>query len=456
MQREKLGSRLGFIFMSASCAIGLGNVWRFPHLAGTYGGGLFLIIFIACLVLLALPIVAVEFSVGRASQKSIARSFHELQPKGTKWYIMGYAGMAGNYILMMFYTTITGWMVNYFFRMVKGDFVGVTTAQAGQAFGAMLGSASQNVSWMAIIVILGLLVCAFGLRKSVEKITKIMMSGLMIILVILAVHGLTLSGAGAGLKFLFVPRLEVLQQHSLFSIIFAAMGQAFFSVSVGMGSMAIFGSYIDRDHRLFGESINVGVLDMLVSLLSGIVIFTAVFSYGLDSGAGPGLVFVTLPNVFSAMPGGQFWGSMFFLFITFAAFTTVIAVFENIIACFMEITGFSRLKASIVNIPIIILGALPVALGFNLLSGIQPMGEGTVFLDLYDFLLSNNILPLGALVYLLFCMTKKGWGYEKFMAEVNSGNGLKFPTNIKWYFTYIVPLMIVFIFIMGYINKFAS
>jgi len=454
MQREKLGSRLGFIFMSASCAIGLGNVWRFPFLAGTYGGGLFLIIFIGCMLLLGLPIMAMEFSVGRASQKSIIRSFHVLQPNGTKWGIMGYAGMIGNYILMMFYTIIAGWMAYYFVKMVRGDLVGVTTAEAGAAFGGMLGNPGLLIGWGAAMVILGLIVCALGLRKSVERVTKIMMSGLMIILIVLAIHGLTLPNAAEGLKFLFVPRLDVLQQHSIFTIIFAAMGQAFFSLSIGMGSMAIFGSYFGKDRRLFGESVYVGALDLSVSFLSGIVIFTAVFAYGLAPGAGPGLVFVTLPNVFANMPGGQFWGSMFFLFITFAAFTTVIAVFENLVACLMDMLGWSRMKASLINIPIVILGGLPVALGFNVWENVNFGMPGWVFLDLYDFILSNNILPLGSLVYVLFCMIKKGWGWDGFIAEVNTGNGLRFPTNIRWYFTYIVPAAIILIFVMGYINMF--
>jgi len=455
MQRERLGSRLGFIFMGASCAIGLGNIWRFPFLAGMYGGGLFLIIFLACMFLLALPIMAMEFSVGRASQKSIIRSFHELQPKGTKWGIMGYVGLAGNYILMMFYTVVTGWMAYYFFKMVKGDLVGVSADQAGAAFGGMLGSPGLLIGWGTVMIILGMLVCALGLRKSVERVTKIMMSGLMIILIILAIHGFTMKNAAEGLKFLFVPRLEALQEHTIWEIIFAAMGQSFFTLSVGMGSMAIFGSYIGREHRLFGESVYVGFLDLSVSILSGVVIFTAVFAYDLAPGAGPGLVFITLPNVFANMPLGRFWGSMFFLFISFAAFTTVIAVFENLVACLMDRFEWSRMKASIINIPIVILGSLPVALGFNVWGNINPIKPDWVFLDLYDFILSNNILPLGSLVYVLFCMVKKGWGWDNFIAEVNTGNGLRFPTSVKWYFSYIVPAGIIIIFIMGYINMFA-
>jgi len=453
MEREKLGSRLGFIFMSASCAVGLGNIWRFPYLAGTYCGGLFLVIFIGCMFLMALPIMAMEFSVGRASQKSIIRSFHELQPKGTKWHIMGYVGMAGNYILMMFYCTITGYMANYFVKTVSGEFVNATEDQVGAIFGGMLGSAGQNLGWMIFVVIAGLVICAIGLRKSVERVSKIMMSGLMIILIVLAVHGITMRNAGEGLKFLFIPRLEVLQEHNIWDIIFAAMGQSFFTLSVGMGSMAIFGSYIGKEHRLFGESVYVGFLDLAVSILSGVVIFTAVFAFNQDPSAGFGLVFVNLPNVFNSMPLGRFWGSMFFLFISFAAFTTVIAVFENLVACLMDMLGWSRLKASMINIPIVILGGLPIAFGFNIWP-FEPMGPGTVFLDLYDFILSDNILPLGALIYVLFCMVKKGWGYQNFIAEVNTGNGLRFPTNIKWYFTYIVPVLIIIIFVMGYYNKF--
>jgi NSS family neurotransmitter:Na+ symporter len=456
MQRERLGSRLGFIFMSASCAIGLGNVWKFPYLAGAYGGGLFFLIFIICLVLVALPILAVEFSVGRASQRSIARSFHELQPKGTKWHIMGYFGLAGNYLLMMFYTTVSGWMINYFIRMVRGDFVGADNAQVGNAFASMLASPSQNVLWMAVYTVLGFLVCAMGLRKSVEKITKLMMSGLFVILLILVINGLTLPGAADGLKFLFVPRFDVLQEQSIFRIIFEALGQAFFTISVGMGSMAIFGSFIDKQRRLLGESINVGILDMIVSIFSGIVVFTAVFTYNMpdDARAGPGLIFLTLPNVFVHMPFGRFWGSMFFLFINFAAFTTVIAIFENIVGCFMDMTGWSRKKSALVNIPILIVASLPVALGFNVLSGIQPLGPGTNFLDLFDFILSNNILPIGAVVYVLFCMSKRGWGYDNFIKEINAGKGVKFPTNARFYFTYIVPVAVLFVFVMGYVTKF--
>jgi len=442
--------------MSASCAIGLGNIWRFPFLAGTYGGGLFLIIFVACMLLLGLPIMSMEFSVGRASQKAIIKSFDELQPKGTKWSIFGWFGMFGNYILMMFYCVVAGWMGYYFVKMVRGDLVGATPEQVGGSFGGMLGNPGLMMGWDVAIVILGLLVCALGLRKSVERVTKVMMSGLMIILIVLTIHGFTLPNAGEGLKFLFVPRLEVLQEHSIFTIIFAAMGQAFFSLSIGMGSMAIFGSYIGKERRLFGESVYVGALDLAVSILSGIVMFTAISAYALNPAAGPGLVFIALPNVFANMPGGQFWGSMFFLFISFAAFTTVIAVFENLVACLMDKFGWSRVKASLVNLPLVILGGVPIALGFNVWEGVQPMGEGTVFLDLYDFILSNNILPLGSLIYVLFCMVKKGWGWDNFIAEVNTGNGLRFPTNIRWYFTYILPAAIILIFVMGYINMFVG
>jgi len=453
-QRENLGTRLGFLFLSAGCAIGLGNIWRFPFLAGTYGGGLFLVIFIACMLLLGLPIMAMEFSVGRASQKSIIQSFHQLQPKGTKWGIFGWVGMAGNYILMMFYTVVTGWMGYYFFKMVSGDLVGVSTAEAGAAFGAMLGNPALMIGWGVGIVIVGLIVCAIGLKKSVERVTKIMMAGLLIILIILCIHGFTLPNAAEGLKFLFVPRLEVLQEHSIFSIIFAAMGQAFFSLSLGMGSMAIFGSYIGKERRLFGESIYVGALDLTASLLSGVVMFTAISAFALNPAAGPGLVFITLPNVFATMPLGRFWGSLFFLFICFAAFTTVIAVFENLVACLMDKFGWSRVKASIINIPIVILGGLPVALGFNVWENVNPIMPGWVFLDLYDFFLSSNILPLGSLVYVLFCMVKKGWGWDNFIKEVNTGEGIRFPTNIRWYFTYILPAAILVIFVMGYINMF--
>ena len=453
-QREKFSSRLGFILISAGCAIGLGNVWRFPYIVGQYGGAAFILIYLAFLVIFGLPIMTMEFAVGRASQKSIAESFQVLEPRGTKWHWFSWIGMAGNYLLMMFYTTITGWMFAYFFKMAKGDFVGQTVEKVTAQFGAFTGSAPLVVGFMILSVAIGFLICSFGLEKGVEKITKTMMLALLAIIVILAIRSVTLSGAGEGLKYYLVPDFARMKEQGIGEVVFAALGQAFFTLSIGMGSMAIFGSYISKDRRLAGESLSIAVLDTFVAFCAGLIIIPACFAYGIEPGAGPGLIFQTLPNLFNAMPGGKIWGTLFFAFMVFAAVSTVVAVFENIISFAMD-KGMSRKKACLVNFFAIIILSLPCALGFNVLSFITPLGAGTGILDLEDFIISNNILPLGSLVYVLFCTNKKyGWGWDNFINEANEGKGLKFPTALKIYAKYILPVILVAFWIIGIVNMF--
>lgn len=453
-QREKFSSRLGFILISAGCAIGLGNVWRFPYIVGQYGGAAFILIYLAFLVIFGLPIMTMEFAVGRASQKSIAESFQALEPRGTKWHWFSWIGMAGNYLLMMFYTTITGWMFAYFFKMAKGDFVGQTVEKVTAQFGAFTGSAPLVVGFMILSVAIGFLICSFGLEKGVEKITKTMMLALLAIIVILAIRSVTLSGAGEGLKYYLVPDFARMKEQGIGEVVFAALGQAFFTLSIGMGSMAIFGSYISKDRRLAGESLSIAVLDTFVAFCAGLIIIPACFAYGIEPGAGPGLIFQTLPNLFNAMPGGKIWGTLFFAFMVFAAVSTVVAVFENIISFAMD-KGMSRKKACLLNFFAIIILSLPCALGFNVLSFITPLGAGTGILDLEDFIISNNILPLGSLVYVLFCTNKKyGWGWDNFINEANEGKGLKFPTALKIYAKYILPVILVAFWIIGIVNMF--
>lgn len=455
MEREKFGSRLGFILISAGCAIGLGNVWRFPYVVGKYGGAAFILIYLAFLAIFGLPIMAMEFSVGRASQKSIADSFRTLEPKGTKWHWFGWAGMAGNYLLMMFYTTVTGWMFAYFFKMIRGDFVNQTTEQITSQFGTLISNPTAVVAFMVLATVLGFLICSFGLKNGVEKITKVMMTALLAIIVVLAVRAVTLPGAGEGIKYYLVPDFGRMMENGLGDAVFAALGQAFFTLSIGMGSMAIFGSYISKDRRLMGETLSIAALDTFVAFMAGLIIIPSCFAYKLDPGAGPGLIFQTLPNIFSEMTGGRIWGALFFLFMIFAAMSTVVAVFENIISFGMDLWGWSRKKACIVNMAAIIVLSLPCAFGFNLLSNIMPFGEGSTILDLEDFIISNNILPLGSLVYVLFCTSKRyGWGWKNFMKEVNTGEGIAYPEKLRFYATYILPVVLILLWIQGYISKF--
>lgn len=454
--RETLSSRLGFLFISAGCAVGLGNVWRFPFITGQYGGAAFVFIYLFFLVLLGLPIMTMEFAVGRGSQKSASKSFDVLEPQGTKWHFMKFVSIAGNYILMMFYTTVGGWMINYFIKMATGQLDGLSASEIGGVFESMLASPYQNVFFMVLVTILGFFICSKGLQNGVEKVSKFMMSSLFVIMLVLVIRAVTLPNAIEGLKFYLIPDFGRMMEAGIFEVIFAAMSQAFFTLSIGIGSLAIFGSYISKDQRLFGESINITILDTLVALLSGLIIFPACFSFGIDAGSGPGLIFVTLPNVFAAMPLGRLWGSLFFVFLSFASLTTIIAVFENLVAYAID-SGMERKKAVIINLCAILLLSLPCALGFNVLSMIQPLGPGSTIQDLLDFIVSSNLLPLGSLLYLMFCTQKNGWGWNRFIQEANTGKGLSFPTHpiYKGYVSIVLPLIVFFIFFEGYVGRFA-
>lgn len=454
-KRENLGSRLGFILISAGCAIGLGNVWRFPYIVGKYGGAAFILIYLLFLVIFGLPIMTMEFSVGRASKKSVADSFRVLEPKGTKWHLFGAVGVIGNYLLMMFYTTVAGWMFYYLVKMLRGDFIGNTTEQVTAQFGDMISNPGIMVGFMILSVVLGFLVCSLGLQNGVEKITKVMMVALFAIIVVLAVRSVTLPGAVEGLKYYLIPDFGKMVENGIGEVIFAALGQSFFTLSIGMGSMAIFGSYIGKERRLFGETIPIVALDTFVAFTAGLIIIPACFAYNLDPGAGPGLIFETLPNIFNSMAGGRIWGALFFLFLIFAAMSTVIAVFENIISFAMDILHWSRKKACLVNVFAVIILSLPCALGFNVLSGITFFGDGTNIMDLEDFIISNNILPLGSLVYVLFCTLKnKGWGWNNFIEEANSGEGAKFPAKLRGYATFVLPVVLIVLWLQGYVTKF--
>lgn len=452
--RERFSSRLGFILISAGCAVGLGNVWRFPYITGQYGGAAFVLVYLIFLVLLGLPIMVMEFAVGRASQKSAARSFHVLEPAGTKWHLQGYACMAGNYLLMMFYTTVGGWMAAYIFKTLTGEFKGLDSDGVAAVFNDMLARPGYMTFWMVLVVLLSFFICSLGLQKGVERITKAMMSCLFLILLILCIRSVTLPGASEGLRFYLIPDFTRFTENGVGNTIFAAMGQAFFTLSLGIGAMAIFGSYIGKDHTLTGETINICLLDTLVAFLAGLIIFPSCFAFGVDPGQGPGLVFITLPNIFNQMVGGRIFGVLFFVFMTFAAQSTIIAVFENIISFSMDLFGTSRKKAVLINGIAIILLSLPCVFGFNIWSDFQPLGAGSTIQDLEDFIVSNNLLPLGSMVYLLFCTSRYGWGWKNFLAEADTGKGVKFPAWARVYVSYILPLIVLFIFIMGYYQKF--
>ena len=452
--RERFSSRLGFILISAGCAVGLGNVWRFPYITGQYGGAAFVLVYLIFLVLLGLPIMVMEFALGRASQKSAARSFHVLEPAGTKWHLQGYACMAGNYLLMMFYTTVGGWMAAYIFKTLTGEFKGLDSDGVAAVFNDMLARPGYMTFWMVLVVLLSFFICSLGLQKGVERITKAMMSCLFLILLILCIRSVTLPGASEGLRFYLIPDFTRFTENGVGNTIFAAMGQAFFTLSLGIGAMAIFGSYIGKDHTLTGETINICLLDTLVAFLAGLIIFPSCFAFGVDPGQGPGLVFITLPNIFNQMVGGRIFGVLFFVFMTFAAQSTIIAVFENIISFSMDLFGTSRKKTVLINGIAIILLSLPCVFGFNIWSGFQPMGAGSTIQDLEDFIVSNNLLPLGSMVYLLFCTSRYGWGWKNFLAEADTGKGVKFPAWARVYVSYILPLIVLFIFIMGYYQKF--
>lgn len=453
MKREKLSSRLGFILLSAGCAIGLGNIWRFPYMVGKYGGGAFVLVYLFFLIILGLPIIVMEYSVGRGSQKSVAQSFHVLEKKGQKWHLFSYVAMAGNYLLVMFYTTIAGWMLAYFVKMLKGDFIGLSPNEVGDVFTALQADPAASIFWMILIVIIGCGICAVGLQRGVEKVTKVMMGLLLGVMLLLVVKALSLDGAMKGVEFYLVPDFSTLKENGIFNAIYGAMGQAFFTLSIGMGGMAIFGSYIDKKHSLTGEGLRVLALDTFVAIMAGLIIFPACMSFGVDAGSGPGLVFVTLPNIFNAMDGGQIWGTLFFVFMNFAALSTIIAVFENIVSFTIDLFQWSRKKSVILNFIIIAIGSIPCAIGFSVLSGFQPLGDGSAVLDLLDFLVSNVIMPLGSLVFLFFCTRKSGWGWKNFIIEANAGGGLSFPEKAKFYVSWILPLIVIFIFLFGLWEK---
>lgn len=451
MKRESFKSRLGFLLVSAGCAIGIGNVWRFPYVTGQNGGGIFVLFYLIFLVIMGLPVLTMELAVGRASRKSAVLGYKALEKKGSKWHIHGWVAIFGCCMLMMYYTTVSGWMVTYFFKFLTGSFKsGMTTEDTAQAFSNLLGDPKQMAFWMILTVVVGFLVCSRGLQNGLEKISKFMMIALLLLIVVLAVHSLTLSNAAEGVKFYLVPNTEAVAAVGLKNVITAAMNQSFFTLSLGVAAMEIFGSYMGKDHTLAGEGVRICALDTFVAIMAGLIIFPACFSYNVEVNAGPSLIFITLPNVFINMSGGRIWGSLFFLFMTFASFSTVIAVFENIMSFCMDMFGWSRNKAALINCIVILLASLPCVLGYNVWSNLHLIG-GRDVLDSEDFIVSNLLLPIGSLIYLLFCVTKWGWGFEKYCEEANTGDGIKISKKLKPYFQFILPILIVFILIQGLI-----
>jgi len=456
MERETLKSRLGFILLSAGCAIGIGNVWKFPYIAGQGGGGAFVLFYLIFLVILGLPIMTMEFAVGRASRKSPVRAYQALEKQGQKWHIHGYFTLIGCYLLMMFYTTVAGWMLHYFYMTAVGKLAGLNAEQVAGKFTEMLASPATMTFWMVFVVVVSILVCAKGLQSSLERVTKGMMIALLLIMVVLAVNSLFMPGAKDGLSFFLVPDFARMQEVGVVNTLVSAMNQAFFTLSLGIGAMSIFGSYIGKEHSLLGESVRIVVLDTFVAITAGLIIFPACFTYHVDQTSGPSLIFITLPNIFANMSMGRLWGSLFFLFMAFAAMSTVLAVFENIICCGMELTGCSRKKSSLVNLVLIILLSMPCVLGYNLWAWDGFAVFGGAVLDVEDFLVSNLFLPLGSLVYLLFCVTRYGWGWQNYKKEVNTGKGLKVQDWMRGYLTYVLPLIVVFIFAFGLYDKFLA
>ena len=448
MHRENFKSRLGFLLVSAGCAIGIGNVWKFPYITGQNGGGLFVLIYLLFLIIMGAPVLTMELAVGRASRKSVVQGYQALEPRGSKWHLHGWVCILGNLILMMYYTTVSGWMLNYAVKFLTGAFSGMAVEEVGGVFGGMLASPAQMLGFMTVTVLFGILVCSIGLQKGIEKITKVMMLGLLVLIVVLAVHSLTLKGAKEGVNFYLLPDLGRAKAIGLGKVITAAMNQSFFTLSLGVASMEIFGSYMPKDHSLPGESLRICGLDTFVALVSGLIIFPACFSFGVEPSQGPSLIFVTLPQVFINMPAGRLWGTLFFVFMTFASLSTVIAVFENMIAAGMDNFGWSRKKSSLIWLVILLVGSIPCALGNNLLSGVHLIGARDI-LDSEDFIVSNLLLPIGALVFTTFCVTRWGWGFDKFQAEANTGKGAKIPGWMKYYFRYVLPLLILVILVQG-------
>lgn len=449
MSRESFKSRLGFLLVSAGCAIGIGNVWRFPYVAGQNGGGIFVLFYLLFLIIMGLPVLTMELAVGRASRKSAVQAYKVLEKPGSKWHIHGYFAILGCYLLMMYYTTVSGWMISYCFEFLTGTFQpGMASEEVSSVFGNMLASPLKMGFWMVLTVVVGFFVCSCGLQNGLEKISKVMMCALLILIVILAIHSFTLSGAAEGLSFYLVPNLNTVRSVGLGSVIAAAMNQSFFTLSLGVAAMEIFGSYMSRDNTLAGEGIRICALDTFVAIMAGLIIFPACFSYGVEAGAGPQLIFITLPNVFINMTGGRIWGTLFFLFMTFASFSTVIAVFENIMSFAMDMFGVSRQKAAFINCILILFASLPCVLGYNVWSGLHLIG-GRDVLDSEDFLVSNLLLPIGSLIYLLFCVTRWGWGFDNYLKEANTGKGMKISKHLKLYFQFILPILILIILIQG-------
>ena len=448
MKRENFGSRLGFLLVSAGCAIGLGNVWKFPYITGLYGGGVFVLFYFLFLAIMGVPVLTMELSVGRASRKSVVAAYKDLEPKGSKWHLHGWVALAGNYILMMFYTTVSGWMTGFFFRYVTGGFKGLEGAEIDGVYSAMQSNPVEMVLLMGFVVVSGFVVCSMGLQKGVERITKVMMLGLLGLIMVLAVNSCLLPGAAEGLKFYLLPDFGRAAEAGFGNIITAAMNQAFFTLSIGMAGMQIFGSYMTKEHGLTGEAVRICLLDTFVAVASGLIIFPACFSFGVEPDAGPPLIFITLPKVFAIMSGGQFWGMLFFLFMTFACFSTVIGVFENLLANCIDTFGWSRKKATVINLVFMLIASLPCALGDSLLKGVTIIGNRGV-LDSEDFIVSNLLLPGGALIFALFCCTKFGWGFDKYLEETNTGDGMKMPRWLKPYFQFVLPVLILVILIQG-------
>lgn len=448
MERENFGSRLGFILVSAGCAIGIGNVWKFPYVAGQNGGGIFVLFYLLFLFIMGAPILSMELAMGRASRKGVIKAYKSLEPKKSKWHIHGYICMLGCLLLMMYYTTVSGWMLNYAFKFATGQFAKVTNDGVENVFNTMLNSPTQMLTFMGISVIVGIIVCSFGLQNGIEKITKVMMLCLIGLIIILAIHSLTLTNAKEGLSFYLLPNIENVKTVGLGKVITAAMNQSFFTLSIGAASMEIFGSYMSKDHGLAGEALRISILDTFVAIMSGLIIFPACFSYNVETTAGPSLIFITLPKVFINMPYGRIWGSLFFIFMTFASLSTVIAVFENLIASGMENLNISRTKSSVIHLIILLVTSIPCALSFSLLKNVSLI-KGMGILDSEDFLVSNLILPIGALIILIFCVTKWGWGFNNYLEEANTGKGIKIPKWTKYYFRFVLPILIIIIIIQG-------
>ena len=450
-ERESFGSRLGFILVSAGCAIGIGNVWKFPYLAGENGGGLFVLFYFIFLLIMGVPVMSMELAIGRRSRKSGAEGFGEIEKKGSKWHIVGYTSIIGCYLLMMFYTSVAGWMISYFWKFLSGSFSSSMDKSAvSSVFTDMLSSTSDSLVFMMLSVVIGMGVCALGLKNGVEKITKVMMMGLLALIIILAIHSLTLPGAMEGLKFYLVPSIGTLKEKGVLSVVVAAMNQAFFTLSLGICAMEIFGTYMSKENTLFSEAFRISLLDTFVAVVSGLIIFPSCFSFSISPDAGPSLIFVTLPNVFINMKGGRVWGTLFFVFMSFAALSTVIAVFENIIASFMDNYKWSRRKSVVINFISILLLSLPCALENNLLKGVTILGNKGV-LDSWDFLVSNLLLPLGSIAIILFCVWRNGWGWNEYLKEANTGKGIKMPGSkaVKIYLGVVLPILVFTVMILG-------